>query len=389
MSNKSTFNNKPIVLIVGPMKPAVGGIATYIDDVLNSNLTNFFELIPFNISRPLYNGKKAPNSNNYGVIFNFSLSYLLKALYVTLLNIFKFPYVIVKKNPSLIHVHTAGYLSFFESSLYLFISALFNKKTILHIHANSLDTFYQSSSFLTKLYIRKSILISDKTIALSNYWKKFIVNEMKINNDLIYVIHNGVPFSKYAYQKTCNEKFDDNIHILFMGGRDSKRKGVYDLISSISLILNQQPNVILTVVGSGEVETIRSICKDLNLGKNVRILGQITDKEKINELNNSDIFVLPSYSEGLPISILEAMAFGVPVVSTTVGAIPEVIEEGVNGFLIEPGDHKLLAEKLLLLIKSKNLREDMGINNLEKIKNKYDLKFVTNELQKLYDNVNC
>jgi glycosyltransferase involved in cell wall biosynthesis len=94
---------------------------------------------------------------------------------------------------------------------------------------------------------------------------------------------------------------------------------------------------------------------------------------------------LPSYSEGLPITILEAMATGLPIIASSVGSIPEVIQDGKNGFLIEAGDYKALAEKIKLLIRNKDLRQQMAINNVKKIAANYDKNVVLLQLRNEYD----
>ena len=122
----------------------------------------------------------------------------------------------------------------------------------------------------------------------------------------------------------------------------------------------------------------------LKIEEYVKILGQVPEGEKILQLRSSDIFVLPTFSEGLPISLLEAMAAGLPIISTPVGAIPEVIDEGKNGFLIQPGDYEALAEKIVILAKDHKARQEMGKNNLVKIMEQYDQSIIIRKLSNVY-----
>lgn len=382
---KIVSENTPKVLIVGPMPPAIGGIATYISDILGSNLSETFELIPFRTNRPAYHSSLS--SQNYYTIFNVSFIYLLKALFITLYHIIKFPIILITKKPSIIHINTAGYWAFLESSVYVLLSKLFLKKVIFHIHANSFDSYYLNSSYLMKLFIKNVLNISDKVIVLSNYWKTFFINKIGLSEDNICIVHNAILFSKFQSKETKKNISSKNVNVLFLGGTDAKRKGVYDILKSIPLVINNYPEVKFILISKNEIKNIKAICKDLGIEKNVQVLDQIEDENKISLLHAVDIYILPSYSEGLPISILEAMASGLPIISTTVGSIPEVITNGVNGFLIEPGDYKALAERISELIIDNSLRDKMRLNNEAKVKNNYDLSILVRDLNRLYSQV--
>ena len=129
---------------------------------------------------------------------------------------------------------------------------------------------------------------------------------------------------------------------------------------------------------------IKKICNKTDLCHYIRLLGPIAGQEKINTFLNSDIFVLPTYAENMPNTLLEAMAAGLPVITTPVGAIPELIEDRENGFLINQGDYKSLANKIENLRISKKSRLRMGKKNIKIIRNKYDFGIVANKLDHIY-----
>jgi glycosyltransferase involved in cell wall biosynthesis len=114
-------------------------------------------------------------------------------------------------------------------------------------------------------------------------------------------------------------------------------------------------------------------------------LGYLHGDEKLEIFFESDIFILPSYGEGLPITILEAMAAGLPIIATSVGAIPEIIEDGKNGFLTEAGDYVGLAKKILKLARDMKLRQEMGKNNIEKIERQYNKDLIVSKLSAEYE----
>jgi len=138
-------------------------------------------------------------------------------------------------------------------------------------------------------------------------------------------------------------------------------------------------------VGRGDISKLSEICRKRGIEKNVKFLGTVSEEEKVKLYFSADIFILPSYAEGQPIAILEAMAAGLPVISTTVGSIPEVITKGEHGFLIEPGDYSSLAENIKLLLREDKLRNKIGQSNYEVAREKYDINRVFSEIARVYD----
>ena len=131
-----------------------------------------------------------------------------------------------------------------------------------------------------------------------------------------------------------------------MLGRLGRRKGSYDLIAAAELALRRNPALKLCLAGDGEVEQVRALVRKKGLEGNIEVPGWIDGAEKLRRLRDAATVVLPSYHEGLPMAILEGMAAGKAIISTTVGAIPEVVG-AENGILVEPGDIPALAEALL------------------------------------------
>lgn len=160
---------------------------------------------------------------------------------------------------------------------------------------------------------------------------------------------------------------------------------MFDVLKAIPIVAHKfGSDILFLFVGKYDKEKQKAIGGVGNQFDIVKNLGFLEKDEMLKIKLTSDIYVLPSYAEGLPMAMLEAMAAGLPVVSTKVGSIPELIEEGVNGFLIESGDYKTLAERIVQLAKNKSLREAMGKRNIEKVKKSYSLECATQELGKIY-----
>lgn len=373
---------KKRILIVGPFPPTVGGITTFIKGMIESNLAERYMLIPFDTSRPVLKGK-IPSVQDYSILLFVEPLYLFKCALVTLYHLLLFPVVLLLARPNVVHIHTPSYWPFWENSFYTLVSKMSGKKVILHVHGGAFDEFYSNENLLTKAIVRMIMGLPDRIVALSSYWKSFFVQTVGIK-DGITIINNGVVSSKYVRTHIGKNNTKNVVNILFIGGTDAERKGIYTLVRAMPIVIREVPNVIFTFIGKSETENVKKLCNNLRLEQHVKILGEVSEDEKVFRLLSSDIFVLPTYAEGLPITLLEAMAAGLPAISTPVGAIPEVIEDGKNGFLIHPGDYEALAEKTVVYAKDTKLREQVGKNNLEKIKKQYDQSIVVEKIASEY-----
>lgn len=373
-------HTKKRILMVGPLPPTVGGITTFITSVLESDLGEKYELITFGTERPIVGLVK--DVDDYTLMFRIKLKLLVKSIMSTISHLFMFPIALIMNRPNLVHIHTSVYWSYWENVVYLLISNLFLKKTVLHLHTGLFDKFYERSNFFAKFLIRKSLGLSDEIIVLSRKWKIFLKNLIPENK--IAVLENFVNFSRYVQFKREVDFQEGTINILFVGGVGAKMKGVYDVFKAIPMAVRQCKNICFVFVACASIEKHDIISKGEEIISHTKFLDYIYGDKKTKVFINSDIFILPSYSEGLPITMLEAMAAGLPIIATAVGSVPEAIEDGKNGFLIKTGDYKALAEKILILAKDKKLRRKMALNNINKIRNRYDLTVVMEKLDNLY-----
>jgi len=368
--------------MVGPFPPTVGGITTCMLNVLTSNLNKKFKFITFTTTRPTIGLVK--DVFDYTLLFHIELKNLFRSALTTLQHLIKFPIILITGKFEIIHINTTDYLPFWESLIYVLISKFFLRKTILHIHATNFYKFYCNGNFISKILIIKTLMMADNIIILSPRQKKLFMKF--VPEDKLSVIPNVTNF-KIFQDRSHNRLSESNIiKVIFIGGEEAKRKGIYDIIKAIQIVNeNYRQNVLFTFLGRCNINELRTICKNKKIDNFIKFLGYVEETEKIKVLKSSDIFILPSYAEGLPIAMLEAMAAGLPVISTHVGSIPDVIKEGVNGYLIKPGDYYALADRILKLAKDSKLRQKIGEKNKEKILMEYDIKFLTNKMSELYN----
>lgn len=266
--------------------------------------------------------------------------------------------LLVDRDIRIVHIHTASYNSFKRSAWYVKMGKLMGRKVILHIHGGGFKEYYATNPE----WISSILNRCDALITLSESWKGFFQEVTTCAN--ISVLENVVPF---PVEKQCN-KASAQLHFLFLGLID-EAKGIFDLIS----VLNGNKQVVrgkmvLHIGGNGKVSELKKIIQNCGLEEVVKYEGWVAGNKKIELLQDSDIFILPSYVEGLPVSILEAMSYRMPILSTPVGGIPEVVENGVNGILFTPGDNDRMMTAIMRLLENDDEREKMGEESFNRVK---------------------
>jgi glycosyltransferase involved in cell wall biosynthesis len=274
----------------------------------------------------------------------------------------------------IVHVHTSSYLGWWRSALYILISRVLGKRTVLHVH-NAIDRFYfQDSGRLGRFLIRRSLRLPDYLITLSDGIKALISD---LTPKPIRPIYNGVEVDEFEGSKV----YDRPLRILF-AGFVGPRKGVPDLLKAIKESGLGSDQIALTIMGAGEVEAMERLAAELGIGDRVRLTGRVSEEEKRGLLRSHHVLALPSHGEGQPIAILEGLASGMAVLSTRVGSIPEVISRE-NGILVAPGDVGGLAMAVRELYGSIDIQE-MGRRNRDYAERCFRFSRVVNDNQEVY-----
>jgi L-malate glycosyltransferase len=198
----------------------------------------------------------------------------------------------------------------------------------------------------------------------------------------ITVIGNGVDSNVFA---PAQKKQTSEPYILYTG-RLETQKGLVDLIESARYVCQKHRNLKFVLVGKGTIEKmLRTMVSKLGLGQNLFFAGYISNRDKLIEYyRNATIYVLPSYYEGLPTSLLEAMACGIPSIATNVDGSSEVITDGETGLLVPPRNPKMLAEAILKLLNDESLRSRMGAKGREHVVGNYDWEIIVDRIENIY-----
>lgn len=238
------------------------------------------------------------------------------------------------------HIHMSYKGSFYRKYLVAKTCKKNNKKVILHLHGSEFKDFYNNGNAKRKRQISELLTAVDAVVALGNQWRDFVVSIAPQAN--VQVIHNAVSIPNIE-EKVIQQKRT----FLFMGTL-IQRKGVIDLIHATKQMLDAGvKNFKVLIAGTGEEEAnLKAYAEQNMLTDYVDFLGWVDKENKSELLRKSDVLVLPSYNEGLPMAILEAMSYGLPIISTTVGSIAEAVKEGKNGHLVTPGDIDTMAEHM-------------------------------------------
>jgi glycosyltransferase involved in cell wall biosynthesis len=265
-------------------------------------------------------------------------------IWVFLKAIFKLMRILLCNKNVIVHVHSAMKGSFFRKAILLRMSRLLGAKTVFHLHGSEFKVFYRSLWPILQSFVQNTLNKCDQVVVLSSSWQGFITS---ICAAKVIVIPNFVD-DEYGDLDVDNIK---QKHKLCFLGEVGERKGAYDLLKAVAEVKAKGFDFKLSIAGNGNLEKAEAVIKELNLSDYVQLLGWIGPVDRKRLLTISEVMVLPSYNEGLPMSIIEALSASCVVVSTNVGGIPELLEScGDGGVVIEPGDTQALSDAIISLL---------------------------------------
>jgi len=288
-----------------------------------------------------------------------------------------------RKEIEIIHLHSASKGSFYRKYiLFLLAKYLGRRKVIYHLHGGNFHNFYDSSSGRVKRAINHIFSKADSIVCLSNSWSKYLGETF--NSPKLAVVNNPVSLGNSSDHQ--HEKTNSRLHLLFLG-LINENKGIFDLLTAIVNEKNFfEGKIVLSIGGSGDVEKLEKFIKEKGIDSIVKFKGWVDGQEKEVILSACDVLILPSYYEGLPVCILEAMNHGKAIIATTVGGIPEIVTNNENGFLFTPGDTKTLTSLLKMLTTDPELVKRLGDASLEKVK-PYLINNVIKQLEVIYKSI--
>jgi glycosyltransferase involved in cell wall biosynthesis len=297
------------VLILGPSLGAVSGVTTHVNSLLKSPLRAEFSLAHFQV------GSEGRSESTAGRLARFLLSPFALAA------------AIVRRDIALVHINTSlNAKAYWRDLAYLVMAKLCGVRVVLQKHGGSLREF--SGGGLFAAFVRATLRLADAIVVLSR--AELAEYRERLPGKNVLLLPNGIDLGPLPERGAPSREPVRAIYI----GRLAPRKGLDEILDAFSLL--QGKNVArLVIAGSGPDEAaLKARVQSLGLDEDVRFAGPAYGEHKARLLRESDLLLLPSYSEGLPYALLEAMAAGVVPVVTRVGAIPDVVEEGVHGAFV-------------------------------------------------------
>jgi glycosyltransferase involved in cell wall biosynthesis len=278
-----------------------------------------------------------------------------------------------------LHIHMASDISIFRKFLFVYAGFLLRKPVVVHVHGGDFDVFYHKCPAPIRYLIRITLARCGKVLVLSAHWRRFF--QGLIPPELVEEMPNGIPTHEYTH---CHNP-DRPVHNFLFLGRLTRLKGVYDLLEAADRLVHGAGRTQLRfyLAGDGDEQQVRAIIQKRRLEDHVQLLGWLDQPAKLEWLSRTEAVVLPSYVEGLPICLLEAMAAGKPIISTATGGIPDLVSPE-NGWLVQPGDIEQLCASLQEASTNHNLTEQMAACNLQKAVSTYDIAAKNERLHVLY-----
>lgn len=311
---------------------------------------------------------------------------------ISKINIFACSYVrmfltlLFDKRVKIVHVHTAAGTDFKRSTKIINLAKKFGKKVILHSHASQFKIFYAEVSNEQKKNILQTLRKADKLIVLSESWKEWF-EKIGVESYKIIILHNITAYPKFLpVDKNIQIDIDKRpVRFLFMGEM-GKRKGVFDIIRGLAKHKEEiKDKIELRIGGNKMEEQLRNAIAEGGLSDFVKFEGWVSGEKKIELLNWADVYILPSFNEGLPISILEAMSYKKPIISTPVGGIPEVVDK-TNGILVTPGNDEEIFSAMKYYVDYKADITKHGEESYKKAET-YLPDYVLNHLKRIYESL--
>lgn len=364
------------VLISGHLPPPVGGIATYFEAVMASSLRERVALCFVQSSSQ----KRAFSESGKASLANVIWAAADCA---------RFSKAVFSFRPDVVHIATAYGLSFLKHSLCVGIARIAGCRVLLHPHC-SFSTLYAARPDWWKWMFRRVVGLSDGVLALSSEW---LEAGKACPGCRVFILRNAIdlrPYQEIARARMAATSGRPPPNILYLGHL-GQAKGTYLLVEAAKVMRASGLDFRFDLVGEelspGELQALQESVIENGVEDHVVIHPPVYGQAKLDQLKKADVFVYPSYHEGTPMAVLEAMASGLPVVATRVGGLPDLVMDGRSGCLVPPGDVQGLAAALSKLIEHEELRAGMQKAGAEIAAERFDIEDHVRSLVHIYTSV--
>ena len=287
-----------------------------------------------------------------------------------------------KLDAPLVHVQMASRASFWRKSVVCLMARAAGRPYVVHLHGGEFLQFYQQESGpLARGAIRQVLANAALVIAVSEIWRERVLKICP--TAAVEVLTNAVALPDLTRRRAELERTEVAPTVLFLGDIN-RGKGTFDLLRAFAQVAGRFPHLRLVCGGVGSIEEVRRLAAQLGVAERLDCPGWLDPERKRAALEAATIFALPSYAEGMPMALLEAMSWGLAAVATPVGGIPQVVTDDRNGLLIAAGDVDGLAAALTRLMSDPALRQRLGAAGRDTIESGFALPTTLARLTQIY-----
>lgn len=345
----------------------MGGIPTWLLGVLDSELTERFEMRVVNTSPPEKRYVEAGSR------------FRLDRAFVALPALFKLLWQLIWFRPHLLHINTPYFWALLRDGAGVWLASWFGVKTLLHFHGGDLKESIDQSPPLARRLIEMTLRRADCLIAITRQTELYLHG--KVERHRVDYLANFLDLLGFeAILDREGARREGPLRVLFVGWM-LEAKGVPELLEAASHF----PDVQFTLIGHYHTDFVDRIADQLEAASDhVTVLEPRPREQLVGLYREADVFVLPTRREGFPMVILEAMAAGLPVIATPIGAIPDMVRDGEEGLIVPSRDAAALTAALGRLLRDAGLRERMGERGRQRVSEVYSRDVVVAQLEKLY-----
>ena len=356
---------RPVALLTGPRRDALSGVSTHLNLLLTSRLADEFALVHFEVGSEGH-----------------CETALVRAVRL-IASPFRLGAVLLARRAAIVHLNTALTLrAYWRDLVYAIVAKLCGARLVCQIHGGPLPQAFCRGSRLLADFVSATLRLSDAIVA--GYESECDAFRQFLGSTPVFVFPNAVDHEAFATVSHTGSSPQEALRLLYIG-RLVHEKGLAEVLEALELTHRRGVETQLVIAGTGPAEgSLRQAAADRGLG-NVHFVGPVRGAEKRNLLERADVLVLPTYHvEGLPYALLESMAAGLAVIATPVGAIADLVADGVNGLLIEPRSPPAIAAAIQRLASDRTALAQMSAAARATIVAHYSIDRLADELCSLY-----